>query len=191
MPTLAPEKPKTVKKAELNWTTAPKAFLPLSFEIFADNPVEIYDWTEPQKGQLRIFKSDFLEALTLVHPVTPILIYLPLTAWFIYTGAASGLSSGAMAALYASGVFFWSFFEYAMHRLVFHFPPKNKWEVLLSYFMHGIHHAFPEDDRRLVMPPFPMMLAASMKNGMARRANPSTPANILWGRISRGTEEKK
>ena len=42
--------------------------------------------------------------------------------------------------------------------------------------------------RREVTPPRPMRSAARIKNGMAKRANPSTPANMRWGRISMGIE---
>jgi sterol desaturase/sphingolipid hydroxylase (fatty acid hydroxylase superfamily) len=39
-----------------------------------------------------------------------------------------------------------------MHRYAFHFVPRTRTGVALAYLSHGVHHAYPRDPDRLVMP---------------------------------------
>ena len=59
-----------------------------------------------------------------------------------------------------AGMFYWTFMEYALHRFLLHgedtwmrFIPFNNYVAYLHFLTHGIHHAFPQDRYRLVMPP--------------------------------------
>jgi sterol desaturase/sphingolipid hydroxylase (fatty acid hydroxylase superfamily) len=98
---------------------------------------------------VRLFKNDFLEILTKVHPATPLVIFLPVVFW----GICDQLPRGHAWSLFFFGLFFWTFFEYALHRFVFHWIPKNRVGQYLHFLFHGIHHDYPRDSRRLVMPP--------------------------------------
>jgi sterol desaturase/sphingolipid hydroxylase (fatty acid hydroxylase superfamily) len=40
-----------------------------------------------------------------------------------------------------------------MHRWVFHYIPKSKWGLRLHFIFHGVHHDYPNDRLRLVLPP--------------------------------------
>ena len=40
-----------------------------------------------------------------------------------------------------------------MHRFVFHFVPKQAWALRLHFIFHGVHHDYPNDLKRLVLPP--------------------------------------
>jgi 4-hydroxysphinganine ceramide fatty acyl 2-hydroxylase len=58
------------------------------------------------------------------------------------------------------GALIWTFLEYVFHRFVFHgedywmaHVPHNKWVFSAHFFVHGIHHAFPQDRFRIVFPP--------------------------------------
>lgn len=51
--------------------------------------------------------------------------------------------------------------EYLLHRFLFHGEhswmmnvPHNKYFYVIHFSIHGIHHAFPQDRYRIVMPPF-------------------------------------
>ena len=55
--------------------------------------------------------------------------------------------------LFGAGVMLWTLMEYLMHRFVFHLTPRGRFGVLFAYLIHGVHHAFPEDRRRWLMPP--------------------------------------
>ncbi len=102
---------------------------------------------------LRMFESDFMEFFSHVHPATPHVIYLPIMAWMLYLAGARGISLTAIAALFVLGLIIWTFVEYAMHRWVFHYDPKSNWGRRLHFMLHGVHHDYPNDATRLVMPP--------------------------------------
>jgi 4-hydroxysphinganine ceramide fatty acyl 2-hydroxylase len=103
---------------------------------------------------VRMFDSDFMELFSHVHPVTPLVLYLPIVAWMVYLAIWSrGLALIAVAGLILLGVLIWSLVEYTMHRFVFHYEPKSKWGKRLHFLMHGVHHDYPQDASRLVMPP--------------------------------------
>jgi sterol desaturase/sphingolipid hydroxylase (fatty acid hydroxylase superfamily) len=52
------------------------------------------------------------------------------------------------------GIFVWTFVEYIMHRFVFHYAPANKpWAQRIHFIFHGVHHDYPSDAKRLVLPP--------------------------------------
>jgi sterol desaturase/sphingolipid hydroxylase (fatty acid hydroxylase superfamily) len=102
---------------------------------------------------VRMFESDLLEFFTHIHPVTPLVIYVPMTAWMIYLAAQRGLSALSIAGLVVCGLAIWSLVEYTMHRFVFHYEPTSSWGKRLHFMVHGVHHDYPQDASRLVMPP--------------------------------------
>jgi len=124
---------------------------------------------------VRMFKSNLFERLSHVHPAVPHLIFIPVIAWMLYAGYNRGLTVGAAALLFVGGILLWTFTEYMVHRFVFHTTPEVEEAVRKAvaqcgpgeavfprlgtfkqkhYFLaHGVHHDFPNDSRRLVMPP--------------------------------------
>jgi sterol desaturase/sphingolipid hydroxylase (fatty acid hydroxylase superfamily) len=40
-----------------------------------------------------------------------------------------------------------------MHRFVFHYEPKSAWGKRIHFLAHGVHHDYPNDSKRLVLPP--------------------------------------
>ncbi len=102
---------------------------------------------------VRMFKNDFLELLSHVHPSVPAILYLPVVAWMFYRSIEFGLSLYYVFALFVIGVLIWSFTEYILHRFVFHFIPKSGWGKKIHFMFHGVHHDYPNDSTRLVMPP--------------------------------------
>ncbi|MFL6539557.1 MAG: fatty acid hydroxylase, partial [Chthoniobacterales bacterium] len=102
---------------------------------------------------VRMFRSDLLEFFTHIHWSMPLWIYVPLAGWMFYLSAQRGLSAGGIVALVVCGLVIWSFAEYTMHRFVFHYEPKSRWGQKLHFMAHGVHHDYPSDSTRLVMPP--------------------------------------
>ncbi|MGZ3753696.1 MAG: sterol desaturase family protein [Mucilaginibacter sp.] len=103
---------------------------------------------------VRMFKNDFLEKLSKVHYSVPLIVFVPIIILTIYFSVTkSGLNYPEQFYLYASGLIFWTLAEYILHRFVFHFDPKLKWAHRLHFIMHGVHHDYPNDAKRLVMPP--------------------------------------
>ena len=103
---------------------------------------------------VRMFESDFMEFFSRVHPVTPLVLYVPVIGYMLYISVwRRQLSIVAVTALFLLGVLLWTLTEYLIHRYVFHYEPKTRWGKRLHYVIHGVHHDYPNDARRLVMPP--------------------------------------
>jgi len=115
------------------------------------------------KGQARLFKNRYLEMLTKTHPLLIWGIYLPVVVglpW--YAASAFQYTGWRIALLFFSGMFFWTFFEYLMHRFVFHWVSESPRMQKVIYIMHGNHHHYPRDKERLFMPPVPSLILASV-----------------------------
>lgn len=110
---------------------------------------------------VRLFKSPFLEKFTHIHPLTPLLVWGPVVAWFLWRSfSVDALSVPGVLGVGFLGVLCWSLAEYSLHRFVFHFEAKGGIGERLVFIMHGIHHADPVDPTRLVMaPPVALILA--------------------------------
>ncbi len=110
---------------------------------------------------IRLFHNPLLEACTHVHPLTPLLLWLPVIFYFIFQSFYLVESSLLFAGYALSGFIFWTLAEYFLHRYLFHFEAKSKIGKYFVYLFHGIHHEDPDDATRLVMPPVPAILMAS------------------------------
>ena len=98
-----------------------------------------------------MFESDLLDKLSRVHPIIPVIIFLP--AITILGGYAIDYMGAPGLAWIGGGYVFWTFTEYWLHRVVFHFEPEKGLGARLHWIIHGIHHDHPNDPMRLVMPP--------------------------------------
>jgi sterol desaturase/sphingolipid hydroxylase (fatty acid hydroxylase superfamily) len=102
----------------------------------------------------RMFKNGFMESLSKVHYSVPLFIYIPVIALFIYRSFVTVHNTAGWFFVYlAAGLFIWTIAEYLLHRYIFHFVPKSKWGLRLHFIFHGVHHDYPRDSKRLVMPP--------------------------------------
>ncbi len=115
------------------------------------------------KGQAQLFRSQYLEMLTKTHPLVIWGIYLPVIIYCLYY-SASNLNVGfaRLGITFVAGMFFWTLFEYIMHRFVFHWVAESDRAKKIVYVLHGNHHHFPRDKERLFMPPVPSLILASV-----------------------------
>jgi hypothetical protein len=121
-----------------------------------------------------MFRADWMEHLSHVRPWVPHVIFVPV----ILAASAAALRAdvpGRVAVLALGGLGFWTLTEYVIHRFCFH-PPASVEDdtrrIVASlgpgdavitalptvrhkfYFLvHGVHHDYPNDSTRLVMPP--------------------------------------
>ena len=115
------------------------------------------------KGQAQIFRNQYLEYFTKTHPLVIWGLYLPVIGFLPYYAAQKfAFTPLNIALLFLGGVFFWTFFEYIMHRFVFHWVSDNPRAQRISYVLHGNHHEFPRDKQRLFMPPVPSLIMSSI-----------------------------
>ena len=99
-----------------------------------------------------MFESDLLDKLSRVHPVVPLIVFIPAIAVLFALGQ-EGNPPLEVIAWIAGGWVFWGLAEYWLHRLVFHFEPEGGIGARLHWIIHGVHHDHPNDPMRLVMPP--------------------------------------
>jgi sterol desaturase/sphingolipid hydroxylase (fatty acid hydroxylase superfamily) len=106
------------------------------------------------KGSARLFSNKILERLTRTHFLIPVTLYylcsLAMIAYAFYITGSTWLS---LLIFFPVGFIFFTLIEYLIHRFIFHFNVKNEREMELQYNIHGVHHEFPRDKDRLVMPP--------------------------------------
>jgi len=115
------------------------------------------------KGQAKLFRNQYLEYLTKTHPLVIWGMYLPIIGVMLwYSVAELNYSFGQMLLIFLGGMFFWSFFEYIMHRFVFHYVADTERGKRINYVLHGNHHEYPRDKQRLFMPAVPSIILASV-----------------------------
>jgi 4-hydroxysphinganine ceramide fatty acyl 2-hydroxylase len=103
---------------------------------------------------IRMFESDVMELLSRVHPATPLLLYVPLIIASLYLALwRCQLSILLASGLFGFGLATWTLLEYIIHRYAFHYEPKSRIGKQFHFVVHGVHHDYPNDAKRLVMPP--------------------------------------
>jgi len=106
------------------------------------------------KGSPKLFENPILEKLTHTHISFPLIIFGVISVALIYYGLIEkGFEAPIMIGLFATGLFFFTFVEYIMHRYLYHIPATSDKKKKISYTMHGVHHDYPKDKSRLAMPP--------------------------------------
>jgi sterol desaturase/sphingolipid hydroxylase (fatty acid hydroxylase superfamily) len=107
-------------------------------------------------GKAKLFEQKGLNSLTKTPVWLSIIVYTLIWAALILAhkifGSASALSS-VLIYLFAMG--FWTFFEYMAHRFLFHWVNDNPKVQRFHYLIHGVHHDYPRDEERLIMPIVP------------------------------------
>ena len=153
---------------------------------------------------IRLFKSDFLEFFTHIHPAVVLLLFAPVVLFFLIRAILEGGSKAALFlvfAAYAAGILVWSLSEYFLHRFVFHYEPSQPWLQRVWYLIHGVHHEQPQCKTRLVMPPILSIPLSFLFYGLFRltvgtilglprlsgpafsgAARTSTPSSRAWSR---------
>lgn len=100
-----------------------------------------------------MFETPLIERFSRIHPATPFVFYIPILAYLLVSASlASGVGLAAQAALIAGGILFWTLVEYVLHRYLFHYMGPKHWQRRLYFIIHGVHHDYPQDVDRLVMP---------------------------------------
>ena len=112
------------------------------------------NYVSNSEESVRMFKSNFMEFFSKVHFSVPLFLYVPLVLFFaIKAFVSEHVGVWAFIGFYAIGILTWSTAEYFLHRFIFHFVPKSKWGLRMHFVFHGVHHDYPNDTKRLVMPP--------------------------------------
>jgi sterol desaturase/sphingolipid hydroxylase (fatty acid hydroxylase superfamily) len=101
-----------------------------------------------------MFESDFVDFFSRTHPaVVPALFVPAILGLLSYSVLGARLTVASSLGLALAGFVFWTLAEYWLHRLFFHWRPGGKWGERMHFLVHGVHHEWPKDKYRLVMPP--------------------------------------
>ena len=139
------------------------------------------NYVSNSQESVRMFKSDFLEVLSKVHYTVPLYIFVPVILYCTYKSFfEAGISFLLYLGLFIAGLFIWTIVEYIMHRFVFHYKPNENWQWAqrLHFIMHGVHHDYPSDAKRLVLPP---SLSIPLATGFFFLFKALLPVNYIWG----------
>ncbi|MES2647882.1 MAG: sterol desaturase family protein [Bacteroidota bacterium] len=105
------------------------------------------------EDSIQLFKSNWMNALSKVHFTVPLFIFIPAIVYACYLSFSMGIGPGSFALYFIFGLMVWTITEYLLHRYIFHYHPVSLWGKRLHFIFHGIHHDYPRDKMRLVMPP--------------------------------------
>jgi dihydroceramide fatty acyl 2-hydroxylase len=120
---------------------------------------------ERKPASCRMFETPLIERFSRIHPATPFLFWIPILAFILVRANVAGaagqgaeglggavLGAPAQIGLLLCGVLIWSLVEYGLHRYVFHYQGPKPWQRRVFFIIHGVHHDYPQDVGRLVMP---------------------------------------
>ena len=100
-----------------------------------------------------MFENELLERFSRIHPSTPFVVWIPVVLFFLFRSVSRhDLAIPLVAVACAAGLLAWTIAEYVLHRYVFHWTNDTAWGKRVHFLLHGVHHDFPNDKDRLVMP---------------------------------------
>jgi sterol desaturase/sphingolipid hydroxylase (fatty acid hydroxylase superfamily) len=105
------------------------------------------------QDSVRMFRSGFLEALSKVHFTVPLYVYIPVIIYCLFRSVQDPAAIWQYPIIILGAIVVWTIVEYVMHRFVFHYQLPGKIGKRLHFIVHGVHHDYPSDRMRLVMPP--------------------------------------
>lgn len=102
----------------------------------------------------RMFESDFFDFFSRTHWSAVPLLHVPSSgACLVWSLLKTDTSLWGTVGLATAGFLTWTLTEYWLHRTFFHWQPGGKWGERMHFLVHGVHHKWPKDKYRLVMPP--------------------------------------
>lgn len=100
-----------------------------------------------------MFKNGLMESLSKVHYSVPLFIFLPVIIFFIVLTFSNNIGWAGFIVFFLIGLLVWTATEYLLHRFIFHYHPNSEFGKNVHFIFHGVHHDYPKDRKRLVMPP--------------------------------------
>lgn len=111
-------------------------------------------YSPKEAGKKKMFQSQFVELFTHTHPYVAISMFIIIgIVLSSYAFINHLIDFYSLLILFPIGIFTFTFVEYMVHRFVFHMEITNKIKEKIQYGAHGVHHEYPNDEGRLVMPP--------------------------------------
>jgi sterol desaturase/sphingolipid hydroxylase (fatty acid hydroxylase superfamily) len=112
-------------------------------------------------GTKVLFQNRLLERLTRTHFLFPVILFYTLSVLMVLIAAlVFHFSALSLSLLFIGGAVAFTLAEYLIHRFLFHFHAETDKEKRIQYLIHGVHHEYPKDKDRLVMPPVVSVMLA-------------------------------
>jgi sterol desaturase/sphingolipid hydroxylase (fatty acid hydroxylase superfamily) len=109
--------------------------------------------TGARETTCRMFANEVLERFSRIHPATPFVAWVPVGSFFLLRSLLRHrIGALEIGALVLGGVLTWTLAEYVLHKYVFHWINDTNWGRRAHFLLHGVHHEYPGDRDRLVMP---------------------------------------
>src|SRR5258707_11877408 len=124
--------------------------------------MEAHERTDRLAASPPLFKSEFLNFFSRVHPAVPAVIFVPVVVAMERLGADRGYGVWQQVLLTLAGIGIWTLTEYWLHRLVFHWEPDNALGRRMHFIIQCIHHHHPNDKMRLAIPPLVSISLSSL-----------------------------
>lgn len=106
-----------------------------------------------------MFETRFIDLFSRTHWSAVPILYVPAISWLLWLAVTRTGNSVVLAAGFALlGAFAWTLAEYWLHRTLFHWQPAGRLGERFHFIVHGVHHRWPRDQYRLVMPPAASLL---------------------------------
>jgi sterol desaturase/sphingolipid hydroxylase (fatty acid hydroxylase superfamily) len=118
-----------------------------------------------------------MESLSKVHFAVPLVIFIPAILIFTYKAFAAGVNILYYGLYFIIGLAVWTITEYIMHRFVFHYEPNSAFGKKMHFIFHGVHHDYPRDKKRLVLPP---SVSIPLAAGFYFLFSSFLPTQLLW-----------
>jgi sterol desaturase/sphingolipid hydroxylase (fatty acid hydroxylase superfamily) len=100
-----------------------------------------------------MFSNKWVNFFTRVHWSFPMIVVIPIIGWELYLILQLEVSVTHATFFFLLGMLFWTLMEYKFHRYLFHFSNHTPWGERRHFVLHDVHHDYPNDHWRLVMPP--------------------------------------
>jgi sterol desaturase/sphingolipid hydroxylase (fatty acid hydroxylase superfamily) len=112
-----------------------------------------------------MFKYAILNRLAMSNPPLTALMYVSLSVflnYYYYNYLTDSPDIMFQVRWFVIGFFSWTFAEYMLHRFVYHDAKDASYMKGLHYILHGVHHKFPNDSSKVVLPPAPSIVIATV-----------------------------
>lgn len=117
------------------------------------------------KGSARLFQNPILEAMTKSSALESTITSVGIAIVCIWIGVKfdDSATTGKVVTWFLIGLASWSLFEYVLHRYLFHLSERAfKGAERLTYVLHGVHHEYPNDAQRTLMPFAPKLIFSTI-----------------------------
>jgi sterol desaturase/sphingolipid hydroxylase (fatty acid hydroxylase superfamily) len=116
-----------------------------------------------QNESPRMFKNNILDYFSRASWYVPVVFWIPiLIVLSVYSIKLYDVSFIECVFTILASLVFWSFAEYILHRYVFHFMHDSDIGRRMHFMIHGVHHDYPNDAKRLVFPPLAALPISSI-----------------------------